>query len=173
MKDDIIQFVTNALYRAHDNDMQSMNPVEFDKWIEAQMEAMDKYIKELQPISPDKDVMWISVKERMPEEEVLLLTTSKVITMGDWYKEAWRTSQSYWKEGVLLSVYQKDDITHWMPLPKITNTESNTVSLPDKDKIIAKQDGLIKMLVDGYGERFKDNALWKKLESELAELKKK
>jgi superoxide dismutase len=54
---DLVQFVTNALYRVHDNDMQSMNPVEFDKWVEAQIEAMDKYIKELHPVSPDKAII--------------------------------------------------------------------------------------------------------------------
>lgn len=53
-KNDIIQFVTNALYRAHDEDMKTLSSIEFDKWIEAQTEALEKY---LQPVSlPDKEL---------------------------------------------------------------------------------------------------------------------
>lgn len=62
---------------------------------------------------------WISVKEKMPIGDVLLLTTSKYIVMGDWYKEIWRVTGSVqWNNGKLESDYQKEDITHWMPLPE-------------------------------------------------------
>jgi len=76
-------------------------------------EPLKKRIEELELSS-----LWIDVKNYMPEGDVLLLTTSKVVVIGDWYKEKWRTSQSYWDDSVLKSVYQKNDITHWMPLPK-------------------------------------------------------
>lgn len=46
--------MTNALYRAHDEDMKTLSSIEFDKWIEAQTEALEKY---LQPVSlPDKEL---------------------------------------------------------------------------------------------------------------------
>jgi hypothetical protein len=43
MKEDLIQYITNALYRAHDYDMQTMKPIEFDKWVEEQTLMLGLY----------------------------------------------------------------------------------------------------------------------------------
>jgi hypothetical protein len=71
---------------------------------------------------PPAGYRWVPVSERMPEGDALLLTSSKMIVIGDWYKGAWRTARSTWErvDGtmVLKSAYRKDDITHWMPLPQ-------------------------------------------------------
>jgi hypothetical protein len=67
-------------------------------------------------------VRWRQCAEEMPTDEVILLTTSKVRVVGDWYKGKWRTALSYWKDGELQSFYQKEDITHWTPLPALPST---------------------------------------------------
>lgn len=63
----------------------------------------------------------ISARKRKPDRDALLLTTSKVWIIGDWYRGAWRTHRSQWTliDGVqvLASAYAEDDITHWLPLP--------------------------------------------------------
>jgi len=65
-KNDIIQFVTNALYRAHDEDMKTLSPIEFDKWIEAQTEAL-----------PDKD----AIIEKL--NELNKLRKSYIVFLGE------------------------------------------------------------------------------------------
>lgn len=65
----------------------------------------------------------ISAKGRKPTGDVLLLTTSRMWIIGDWYKGAWRTHRSWWEPGDvdgtpgLRSAFAEDDITHWTPLP--------------------------------------------------------
>ena len=61
---------------------------------------------------------WININEKMPDERCLLQTTSKMIVIGDWYKGVWRVDGAiYWENKQLKSNYNKEDITHWMPLP--------------------------------------------------------
>lgn len=63
---------------------------------------------------------WVAVGERMPIGRVLLLTISKMIVLGDWYKGIWRVDgATYWETRVLCSQYHTDDITHWMKLPEV------------------------------------------------------
>ncbi len=63
---------------------------------------------------------WISTKTELPKGEALLLTSSKVIKIGDLYDRKWRIvghwhyDGSNWK-----SDYAYDEITHWMPLPEL------------------------------------------------------
>ncbi len=70
-------------------------------------------------VSTEKE--WISVNEKWPEGEVMLLTSSRMIILGDWYKGEWRTHRSRWIEidgaNVFKSAYKKEEITHWSPLP--------------------------------------------------------
>lgn len=69
---------------------------------------------------------WILIDyENIPKGEVLLLTTSKVILKGDWYKNGWRTEWSRWistedcSRQVILSTTPKEDVTHYCLLPDI------------------------------------------------------
>jgi hypothetical protein len=66
---------------------------------------------------------WISVKERLPEEDVAVLVYGQVLNdppdvLGvrrryngdqDW-KHTWESEDGF--------IYREDDVTHWMPLPK-------------------------------------------------------
>jgi len=56
----------------------------------------------------------------LPKGEVLLLTSSKMWIIGDWYKGEWRTHRSEWvtENGVnrLKSAFTKDEITHYIKL---------------------------------------------------------
>ena len=66
---------------------------------------------------------WISVKDRLPEEDVAVLTYGQVLNdppdvIGvrrryngdqDW-KHTWESEDGF--------IYREDDVTHWMPLPK-------------------------------------------------------
>ena len=66
---------------------------------------------------------WISVEERLPDKESLLLTSSKVCIIGDWYQNDWRTCRSHWEKVngklKLVSGFGKGEITHWQPLPPL------------------------------------------------------
>ena len=66
---------------------------------------------------------WISVKERLPEEDVAVLTYGQVLNNppevigvrrrynGDQeWKHTWESEDGF--------IYREDDVTHWMPLPK-------------------------------------------------------
>ena len=65
---------------------------------------------------------WISVKNRLPEEDVAVLAYGKVLNdspdilgvrrryNGDQeWKHTWESEDGF--------IYREDDITHWMPLP--------------------------------------------------------
>lgn len=68
---------------------------------------------------------WIKVTpETMPDKPALLLTSSQVIIIGDWYENGWRTHRSEWvprNDGTefkkLQSAYKFEDIIAWVPLP--------------------------------------------------------
>lgn len=70
---------------------------------------------------------WVSVEDRLPEGQVLLLTSSMMIIIGDLYKGVWRSAgHNHWVDDHDNKPYQKlasnlniEDITHWMPLPTI------------------------------------------------------
>jgi hypothetical protein len=69
----------------------------------------------LQPVQE-----WIRVEDKLPEGEVLLLTTSKAIIIGDWYKDKWRSPGRWHWDAIgqqWHSDFQTQDITHWQPLP--------------------------------------------------------
>jgi hypothetical protein len=102
-----------------------VEPTILDKFIESMTE------EDIQRLVEPK---WIDCNIKMPDREVLLLTTSKVIILGDWYKDSWRTAQSYWDNGNLKSVYQKEDITHWMSLPEAYFIEPKVVSDEEIEK---------------------------------------
>jgi hypothetical protein len=57
-----------------------------------------------------------------PEGRVLLLSTSKMVIIGDWYKGMWRTNESFWDKGELKSIYMLSDMTHWTPIPDAPST---------------------------------------------------
>lgn len=87
--------------------------------------------QELQPANNDysvKESQWVSVQERFPETESLLLTTSKKILIGDWYDGIWRVhGKIRWAEKIeggfeLLSDLRTGDITHWMPMPTLPSS---------------------------------------------------
>ncbi len=66
---------------------------------------------------------WISVKDRLPKEDVAVLVYGQVLNdppdvIGvrrryngdqDW-KHTWESEDGF--------IYREDDVTHWMPLPK-------------------------------------------------------
>jgi len=66
---------------------------------------------------------WISVKDRLPEEDLPVLVYGQVLndpaeTLGvrrryngdqEW-KHTWESEDGF--------IYREDDVTHWMPLPK-------------------------------------------------------
>lgn len=63
---------------------------------------------------------WISVEQEVPPHRSLLLTTSKMIVIGDFYCGIWRIDGSvYLRNHQLLSDYKNEDITHWMKLPEV------------------------------------------------------
>jgi hypothetical protein len=66
---------------------------------------------------------WISVKDRLPEEDVAVLVYGQVLNdppdvigvrrryNGDQeWKYTWESEDGF--------IYREDDVTHWMPLPK-------------------------------------------------------
>lgn len=66
-------------------------------------------------VSPD--TKWISVKERLPEVEADILA---YIGEGS-FVVCWMTHDGYWQCPAYLM--DKDDVTHWMPLPEPPNEE--------------------------------------------------
>jgi hypothetical protein len=83
-----------------------------------------------EPSQPeDKLREWLPINEtNIPKERSLLLTSSKVIVIGDYYKEIWRIDgATKWigeeNPKTLKSDYDFKDITHWMPLPKTTPSQ--------------------------------------------------
>lgn len=75
----------------------------------------------------------IDARQRKPSGDALLLTTSKLWIIGDWYQGAWRTHLSRWQEEArdmkLVSAFQEGDITHWIPLPDPNGAAVNDVAL--------------------------------------------
>ena len=66
---------------------------------------------------------WISVKERLPEEDVAVLVYGQILNdppdiigvrrryNGDQeWKHTWESEDGF--------IYREDDVTHWMPLPE-------------------------------------------------------
>lgn len=72
MKEDLIQYITNALYRAHDYDMQTMKPIEFDKWVEEQTLMLGLYLNSTEA----------SVTDEYTEETFDL--RDELIKFGEW-----------------------------------------------------------------------------------------
>jgi hypothetical protein len=88
----------------------------------AEMETREKVI------AMSENNGWISVKERMPdiEQNVLVMTECGGLSLANWSpKEGW-SSALIVRETGYIDVYfdsfeietHKDNITHWMPLPK-------------------------------------------------------
>jgi hypothetical protein len=66
---------------------------------------------------------WVSVKDRLPEEDIAVLVYGQVLNdppdvigvrrryNGDQeWKHTWESEDGF--------IYREDDVTHWMPLPK-------------------------------------------------------
>lgn len=70
---------------------------------------------------------WISVKDRLPNvektksdyEEVMVLATNGEVTRAMYYERKVRYGKTvyYWK-WCWGKTYNRNDITHWMPLPE-------------------------------------------------------
>jgi hypothetical protein len=73
--------------------------------------------------SPEKQDSWISVKDRLPEEDVAVLVYGQILNdppdiigvrrryNGDQeWKHTWESEDGF--------IYREDDVTHWTPLPK-------------------------------------------------------
>lgn len=71
-----------------------------------------EYIKSLTPVRVASVPKWISVKERLPEVEADILA---YIGEGS-FVVCWMTHDGYWQCPAYLM--DKDDVTHWMPLPE-------------------------------------------------------
>lgn len=56
---------------------------------------------------------WISVKDerKPPNFKVVLITDGECVDLGAWQGEEWASDFSY--------VDESEDVTHWMPLPKL------------------------------------------------------
>jgi hypothetical protein len=95
------------------------------------LNAQDRYMKNsylvgYQAAKPE----WISVKERLPEEDVAVLTYGQVLNNppevigvrrrynGDQeWKHTWESEDGF--------IYREDDVTHWMPLPEPPKEEAD------------------------------------------------
>ena len=71
-----------------------------------------EYIKSLTPAHVAPVPKWISVKEQLPEVEADILA---YIGEGS-FVVCWMTHDGYWQCPAYLM--DKDDVTHWMPLPE-------------------------------------------------------
>lgn len=60
---------------------------------------------------------WISVEERLPEEEVQVLVYGRIFMDIGWILD------SKWKSEYI-NAYDDDEITHWMPLPEAPKEET-------------------------------------------------
>lgn len=63
---------------------------------------------------------WVDAQKQKPTEEVILLTSSKIQVIGDWYRGVWRTPESYFEGKELKSIYKEEDIIAWTPKPEIS-----------------------------------------------------
>jgi hypothetical protein len=62
----------------------------------------------------------IDAKESKPTGgDYLLLTASKVWTIGDWYVDRWRTLDDTCDGKRWIPAHRPDDITHWTRLPTV------------------------------------------------------
>ena len=83
-------------------------------------EIYDKHIKKwlyADTVDIAPDTKWISVKERLPEVEADILA---YIGEGS-FVVCWMTHDGYWQCPAYLM--DKDDVTHWMPLPELPKEE--------------------------------------------------
>ncbi len=89
----------------------------------------DIFEKTYEPVDTQRDLERTKINHTdpatFPSETSLLLTTSKVWVIGDWYRGIWRVEgRTYWemdrdKMGEKLkSKLAKEDIIYWMSLPK-------------------------------------------------------
>ena len=81
-------------------------------------DALEAFIAGYQAAAPQ----WISVKERLPEQDVAVLAYGQVLNdspdilgvrrryNGDQeWKHTWESEDGF--------IYREDDVSHWMPLP--------------------------------------------------------
>jgi hypothetical protein len=144
--------------------MQSMKPIEFDKWVEAQIEAMDKYIKELQPVSPDKD-------KAEPKSE-------PTVRHYHWTRNGM-------EEDVKGTWIKRSDMNDYIAFeaacnPDLMEAETNyklyQEQLSDQSKLISKYEQLVTAYKKKIAVWMYPKQLWNKirrLESELNDLKTK
>ena len=65
---------------------------------------------------------WIKITDKMPPQatDVIMVTSSRIIVIGDRYKGIWRVpGQTFWKDNKLCSHLADDDIIYWLPLPAL------------------------------------------------------
>ena len=65
---------------------------------------------------------WMNIKDKMPPKntDVLMVTSSRIIVIGDRYEGIWRVpGQTFWKDGELHSYLDDNDILYWMELPEL------------------------------------------------------
>ena len=65
---------------------------------------------------------WIKITDKMPPKntDVIMVTSSRIIVIGDRYNGIWRVpGQTFWKDGELHSYLDDNDILYWMPLPEL------------------------------------------------------
>lgn len=103
---------------------------------------------------------WQTFEAGKPVGEVLLLTTSKMIVIGDWYEDGWRTPHSTWepipgsKFQKLKHIYGEKDVTHWMLKPQIQSPASPAIQQEDKRRGLKAFDDSMK---DTLGQLPEDN----------------
>ena len=102
-------------------------------YFDSEAEAINKWNNRQYTVDKCKEQReWKPIDyDNSPKGEVLLLTSSKVIVIGDRYKDVWRViGRCKWVDAisgigrVLESDFKDEDITHWMPLP---DTELNAL----------------------------------------------
>lgn len=91
----------NALAKIINN---SDMPEEWSKGMSAAMSALYRA-----PAADVREVKWISVEERLPEEEGCYLVAVKNDHKRRYSKTAWFSRESW---------FARQDVTHWMPLPE-------------------------------------------------------
>lgn len=78
---------------------------------QSEIQRLTKEVEEL------KVSKWVNA-EIKPLGEVILMTSSRVQIIGDWYEGGWRTHRSKWENGVYKSAFNEGDIVAWHPLPE-------------------------------------------------------
>lgn len=78
---------------------------------QSEIQRLTKEVEEL------KVSKWVNAKIK-PLGEVILMTSSRVQIIGDWYEGGWRTHRSKWENGVYKSAFNEGDIVAWHPLPE-------------------------------------------------------